>query len=83
MTEVRSASKVLQFKSTLSLAILVLFLALALDTRPRSKLSSKHLPGDDWILQSRTILRLYCMQGRLRARGIVLRTLRIPSILVT
>ncbi len=52
MTEVRSASKVLQIKSTLSLAILVLFLAL--DTRPRSKISSKHLPGDDWILQSRT-----------------------------
>ncbi len=47
MTEVRSVSKVLQIKSTLSLAILVLFLAL--DTRPRSKLSSKHLPGDDWI----------------------------------
>ncbi len=53
MTEVRRASKVLQIKSTLSLAILVL--SLALDTRPRSKLCSKHLPGDDWmVLQSRT-----------------------------
>ncbi len=75
-------------RSRAHVAIRALFFAL--DTRPRSKLSSKSSAclrrlghGDDWILQSPSlVLRLCCMQGRLRARGIALRTLRIPSTFV-